>query len=105
MESSDKEMMDSIAEQEKPEQERPEQEGTEQEKPGQGRSDQEVINESLQLQKAVWVRDEIERRRKEEDALLDQIFAEQKALHELNENVDENMKHASEGRRDRKSVV
>ena len=94
MESSDKEMMDGIAEQEKPEQEKPEQEkpeqekpeqeGTDQEKPGQGRSDQEVINESLQLQKAVWVRDEIERRRKEEDALLDQIFAEQKALHELN---------------------
>ena len=99
MESSDKEMMDSIAEQE-----RPEQEGTDQEKPGQGRSDQEVINESLQLQKAVWVRDEIERRRKEEDALLDQIFAEQKALHELNENVDENMKHASEGRRYREEM-
>ena len=72
----------------KPELERPEQEKTK----------QEVINESLQLQKAVWVRDEIERRRKEEDALLDQIFAEQKALHALNENVDENMKHASEGR-------
>ena len=82
MESSDKEIMDRIAEQEKPEQERPEQE----------KPKQEVINESLQLQKAVWVRDEIERRRKEEDALLDQIFAEQKALHELNENVDENMK-------------
>ena len=67
--------MDGIAEQEKPEQEKPEQEkpeqeGTDQEKPGQGRSDQEVINESLQMQKAVWVRDEIERRRKEEDALL-----------------------------------
>ena len=119
MESSDKEMMDRIAEQEKPEQERPEQEGTDQEKPGQerpeqegtdqekpgqGRSDQEVVNESLQLQKAVWVRDEIERRRKEEDALLDQIFAEQKALHELNENVDENMKHASEGRRYREEM-
>ena len=99
MESSDKEMMDGIAEQEKPEQEKPEQE-----KPGQGRSDQEVINESLQMQKAVWVRDEIERRRKEEDALLDQIFAEQKALHELNENVDENMKHASEGRRYREEM-
>ena len=54
MESSDKEMMDGIAEQEKPEQEKPEQEGTDQEKPGQGRSDQEVINESLQMQKAVW---------------------------------------------------
>lgn len=63
------------------------------------REQKKVEKESLELQKAVWIRDEIGRRRKEEDQLLAQIFAEQEILHELDSDMDQNMKHAGEGRR------
>lgn len=63
-----------------------------------------VEKESHELQKAVWIRDEIGRRREEEDKLLEQIFAEQQILHELDSDMDQNMKHAVEGRRYRKDM-
>ena len=56
-------------------------------------------NDSLQIQKAAWIRDEITKRREKEDALLRQIFEEQQMLQELDADMDENMAHAKEGRR------
>lgn len=60
--------------------------------------------DSLQIQKAAWIRDEIEKRRVQEDRLLEEIFQEQQMLQELDEDMDENMSHAKEGRRYREDM-
>ena len=52
-----------------------------------------------EMQKASWIQDEITKRREREDELLQQIFMEQKMLQELDEDMDENMAHAREGRK------
>ena len=67
-------------------------------------SDQLKKEESLQIQKAAWIRGEIEKRRAQEDRLLEEIFQEQQMLQELDEDMDENMSHAKEGRRYREDM-
>ena len=62
------------------------------------------MKESLQMQKASWIQDEITKRREREDELLQQIFMEQKMLQELDEDMDENMAHAREGRKYREDM-
>lgn len=62
------------------------------------------MKESLQMQKASWIQDEITKRREREDELLQQIFMEQKMLQELDEDIDENMAHAREGRKYREDM-
>ena len=56
------------------------------------------------MQKASWIQDEITKRREREDELLQQIFMEQKMLQELDEDMDENMAHAREGRKYREDM-
>lgn len=62
------------------------------------------MKESLQMQKASWIQNEITKRREREDELLQQIFMEQKMLQELDEDMDENMTHAREGRKYREDM-
>ncbi len=62
------------------------------------------MKESLQMQKASWIQNEITKRREREDELLQQIFMEQKMLQELDEDMDENMAHAREGRKYREDM-
>lgn len=67
-------------------------------------NDEPKKEESLQIQKAAWIREEIEKRREQEDLLLQQIFQEQQMLQELDADMDENMSHAKEGRRYREDM-
>ena len=59
---------------------------------------------SLQIQKAAWIREELEKRRQQEDQLLGQILREQQMLQELDKDMDQNMAHAKEGRRYREDM-
>ena len=63
-----------------------------------------LTKNSLQIQKAAWIREELEKRRAQEDQLLQQILREQQMLHELDEDMDQNMAHAKEGRRYREDM-
>ena len=67
-------------------------------------NDEPKKEESLQIQKAAWIREEIEKRREQEDLLLQQTFQEQQMLQELDADMDENMSHAKEGRRYREDM-
>lgn len=71
---------------------------------GENMEKEQWMKESLQMQKASWIRDEITKRREREDELLQQIFMEQKMLQELDEDMDENMAHAREGRKYREDM-
>ena len=42
-----------------------------------------LTKNSLQIQKAAWIREELEKRRAQEDQLLQQILREQQMLQEL----------------------
>ena len=70
---------------------------------GENMEKEQWMKESLQMQKASWIQDEITKRREREDELL-QIFMEQKMLQELDEDMDENMAHAREGRKYREDM-
>ena len=50
---------------------------------GENMEKEQWMKESLQMQKASWIQDEITKRREREDELLQQIFMEQKMLQEL----------------------
>ena len=63
-----------------------------------------LAKNSLQIQKAAWIREELEKRRAQEDQLLQQILREQQMLQELDEDMDQNMAHAKEGRRYREDM-
>ena len=63
-----------------------------------------LMKNSLQIQKAAWIREELEKRRAQEDQLLQQILREQQMLQELDEDMDQNMAHAKEGRRYREDM-
>lgn len=71
---------------------------------GENMEKEQWMKESLQMQKASWIQDEITKRREREDELLQQIFMEQKMLQELDEDMDENMAHAREGRKYREDM-
>lgn len=71
---------------------------------GENMEKEQWMKESLQMQKASWIQDEISKRREREDELLQQIFMEQKMLQELDEDMDENMAHAREGRKYREDM-
>lgn len=71
---------------------------------GENMEKEQWMKESLQMQKASWIQDEITKRREREDELLQQIFVEQKMLQELDEDMDENMAHAREGRKYREDM-
>lgn len=71
---------------------------------GENMEKEQWMKESLQMQKASWIQDEITKRREREDELLQQIFLEQKMLQELDEDMDENMAHAREGRKYREDM-
>lgn len=71
---------------------------------GENMEKEQWMKESLQMQKASWIQDEITKRREREDELLQQIFMEQKMLQELDEDIDENMAHAREGRKYREDM-
>ena len=47
-----------------------------------------LTKNSLQIQKAAWIREELEKRRAQEDQLLQQILREQQMLQELDEDMD-----------------
>lgn len=63
-----------------------------------------LTKNSLQIQKAAWIREELEKRRAQEDQLLQQILREQQMLQELDEDMDQNMAHTKEGRRYREDM-
>ena len=46
-----------------------------------------LTKNSLQIQKAAWIREELEKRRAQEDQLLQQILREQQMLQELDEDI------------------
>lgn len=71
---------------------------------GENMEKEQWMKESLQMQKVSWIQDEITKRREREDELLQQIFMEQKMLQELDEDMDENMAHAREGRKYREDM-
>lgn len=71
---------------------------------GENMEKEQWMKESLQMQKASWIQDEITKRREREDELLQQIFMEQKMLQKLDEDMDENMAHAREGRKYREDM-
>ena len=43
---------------------------------------------AIKIQKAAWIREELEKRRAQEDQLLQQILREQQMLQELDEDMD-----------------
>lgn len=55
--------------------------------------------ENVRMQKAEWIKQETERRRKLEDDMLGQLMTEQRMLDELNSAIDANMKLTQESRR------
>ena len=66
-----------------------------------------AINENYQIQfhYCKWnIHKELEKRRAQEDQLLQQILREQQMLQELDEDMDQNMAHAKEGRRYREDM-
>lgn len=66
--------------------------------------EQQLEANSLQIQKAAWIRNEIARQRENEDKLLLQIFEEQQMLQDLDKDMDQNMAHAKEGRKYREDM-
>lgn len=67
-------------------------------------TDERLTKESLQLQKVLWIREEVNKKRVQEDQLLDQIFREQQLLQEMDDDMDVNMEHAKEGRKYREDI-
>ena len=67
-------------------------------------TDERLTKESLQLQKALWIREEVNKKRAQEDQLLDQIFREQQLLQEMDDDMDINMEHVREGRKYREDI-
>lgn len=67
-------------------------------------TDERLTKESLQLQKVLWIREEVNTKRAQEDQLLDQIFREQQLLQEMDDDMDVNMEHAKEGRKYRADI-
>ena len=67
-------------------------------------TDERLTKESLQLQKVLWIREEVNKKRVQEDQLLDQIFREQQLLQEMDDDMDVNMEHAKEGRKYRADI-
>ena len=67
-------------------------------------TDERLAKESLQLQKALWIREEVNKKRAQEDQLLDQIFREQQLLQEMDDDMDVNMEHVREGRKYREDI-
>lgn len=67
-------------------------------------TDERLTKESLQLQKALWIREEVNKKRAQEDQLLDQIFREQQLLQEMDDDMDVNMEHVMEGRKYREDI-
>ena len=67
-------------------------------------TDERLTKESLQLQKALWIREEVNKKRAQEDQLLDQIFREQQLLQEMDDDMDANMEHVREGRKYREDI-
>lgn len=67
-------------------------------------TDERLTKESLQLQKVLWIREEVNKKRAQEDQLLDQIFREQQLLQEMDDDMDVNMEHAKEGRKYREDI-
>lgn len=57
------------------------------------------MKESIQMQKAAWIKEEIEKQRKQEDLLMKQIWEEQRLLREMDDDMDEKMAHTKEGRK------
>ncbi len=62
-------------------------------------SEQPAMKESIQMQKAAWIKEEIEKQRKQEDLLMKQIWEEQRLLREMDDDMDEKMAHTTEGRK------
>lgn len=56
-------------------------------------------SESLQIQKAEWMKQETARRRKQEDDMLEQLMVEQRMLDSMNHSIDANIKLTQESRR------
>ena len=57
------------------------------------------LNESMRIKKSEWIRDQIRRQREAEDAILEQMFEEQKVIDSLNEDINENLNRTSESRK------
>lgn len=58
-----------------------------------------IQTESVRVQKAEWIKQETERRRKLEDDMLEQLMTEQRMIDELNRSIDVNMKLTRESKR------
>ena len=57
------------------------------------------LNESMRIKKSEWIRDQIRRQREAEDAILEQMFEEQKVIDSLNEDINENLNRTTESRK------
>ena len=57
------------------------------------------LNESMRIKKSEWIREQIRRQREAEDAILEQMFEEQKVIDSLNEDINENLNRTAESRK------
>lgn len=57
------------------------------------------LNESLRIQKAEWVKEQIRRQREAEDAVLEQMIQEQKVIDRLHADINENLDRTKESRK------
>lgn len=66
--------------------------------------EQKEMKESFQIQKSIWVRERLEKKREQEDRLLAQIEQEQELLRNIDENINAGIEHSSEGRAYRQDI-
>ena len=57
------------------------------------------LNESLRVQKAEWVKEQIRRQRETEDAVLEQMMQEQEVIDRLHADINENLDRTKESRK------
>ena len=62
-------------------------------------SEKDNLHESLRIQKAEWVQEQIRRQREAEDAVLEQMMQEQKVIDRLQADVNENLDRTKESRK------
>lgn len=62
-------------------------------------SEKDNLHESLRIQKAEWVKEQIRRQREAEDAVLEQMMQEQRVIDRLHADINENLDRTKESRK------
>ncbi len=63
------------------------------------KTDETVLRESLRVQKAAYIKEQIQKQREAEDAVLAQLLQEQLAIDELNTDINSNLERTSQSRK------